>query len=60
MGHAVLLPLMALLSIAFLNFPFTLFADVERSKPTQEPQFVGSPALLVLSFITLLLVEAVR
>jgi hypothetical protein len=59
-GLAVFLPLMVLLSIAFTNFPFTLFAEVEKANPAQPTQFVGSPALLVMSWTVLLLVEAVR
>jgi O-antigen ligase len=59
-GLAVLIPLMALLSIAFCNFPFTLFREVEKSHPAQPVQFVGCPAMLVMSVMILLLVEAVR
>jgi hypothetical protein len=56
-----LLPLVAvLISVALLNFPFTLFAEVERPTPAQPVQFVGSPALLVMGMVILLLVEAVR
>jgi hypothetical protein len=49
-----------LISVSLLNFPFTLFAEVERPTPATPVQFVGSPALLVMSLVTLLLVEAVR
>ena len=60
LGHAVLLPLAVLISVSLLNFPFTLFAEVEKAQPNQPVQFVGSPALLVMAMMVLLMVEAVR
>lgn len=59
-GLAVFLPVVALLSIAFTNFPFTLFREVDKANPAQATQFVGCPALVVMSLVVLLLVEAVR
>ena len=59
-GTPVFLPVMVLLSVACTNFPFTLFAEVEQGPPTQPVQFVGSPAMLVMAWTVLLLVEAVR
>jgi hypothetical protein len=61
LGLAVLIPVIVLLSIAFTNFPFTLFKEVERNPtdpPEVKPQFVGSPALQMMSLVVLLLVEA--
>ena len=59
-GTPVFLPVMVLLSVCMTNFPFTLFAEVERSSPAQPEQFVGAPAMLVMAWTILLLVEAVR
>lgn len=59
-AQALLLPVAVLLSVACLNFPFTLFVEVERQRPEDPVQFMGSPALLTMSLVLLLLVEAVR
>ena len=66
-GMPALMPLViGLISICCLNFPFSLFQEVAREPgspplpPGTQPQYVGSPALLVMSWTILLLIEAVR
>ena len=58
-GHALFPVVWVMLSIAAINFPWSLFIEIENAKPGSPQQFTGSPALIALSFLVIVLVEAV-
>ena len=59
-GQAVLVVALTLCSVAFLNFPWTLFQETPPNMMTPGPvQYIGAPSLMVVSLVIALLAAAV-